>query len=457
MNMKILINEVQYLRLINEVRNPYTPEEKEIIRKEIMDYVSQFDTYDEFNKSPLYKRYYSFMDQHFHGNSEWSSLLDRLKEGKILKRLEINLDKVSQFETWEDLLNSPDYGTLQGYFNKYFKNHPDYNWDKVTEPLREKEKTKKLMDYIDYIQQFKTLRDFRRSPEYPNIKGFLNKYYKNDPLYSYGSLTSNLDREVKDDRPGKLYLSASEDPDGSIQRIKDYISQFDTYDEFKNSDEGPRIIRWLLDKSSRYSDDKYNLLRLAPHFKKKKSGPGRPDPKAMFDARIDKRAGAKRIKDHISQFQTFEELKNDPLYYKMRQFILKHFHDDDTFNWKTITSHLPVFDKEKRLKEIIDYLNQFESYSDYLKSDEYYKYKMYINSGKFSNRPELKSVIERLKDVDKERKVKEIIDYISQFETYSDFVNSPNYETYRKWLPKYFKQPHKYSLQNLTKDLRNKE
>jgi hypothetical protein len=48
---------------------------------------------------------------------------------------------------------------------------------------------------------------------------------------------------------------------------------------------------------------------------------------------------------------------------------------------------------------------------------------------------------------------KEIIDYVSQFETYSDFVNSPKFNTYKLWLRKYFKQPHKYSLQNLTKDL----
>jgi len=454
MNMKILINESQYLRLINEVRNPYTPEEKEIIRKEIMDYASQFDTFDEFKKSPLYKRYYDFMLYHFNGNPEWSSLLDRLREGNILKRLKINLDKVSQFETLEDLLNSPDYGILLGFFNKNFKNHPDYNWKTITEPLREKEKTKKLMGYIDYIQQFKTLRDFQSSSELNKIYKFLNKYYKNDPLYSYGTLTSNLDRKDKDDRPDKLYLSASEDPDGSIKRIKDYASQFDTYDEFKKSDEGPRIIQWLYGANSRYNDDKYNLWRLAPHFEKKSLGPGRPNPKSMFDARIDKRAGAKRIKDHISQFQTFEELKNDPLYDKMRHFIHKHFHDDDTFNWKTITSHLPKrVDREKRLKEIIDYLNQFESFSDYLKSDEHDKYGKYIINGNFANRPELKSVIERLKDVDKEQKVKEIIDYISQFETYSDFFNSPKFNAYNLWLRKYFKHPHKYSLQNLTKDL----
>jgi uncharacterized protein Yka (UPF0111/DUF47 family) len=139
----------------------------------------------------------------------------------------------------------------------------------------------------------------------------------------------------------------------------------------------------------------------------------------------------------------------------MSQFISTHFHDDDTFNWKTITSHLPKgVDNEKRLKEIIDYLNQFESYSDFLKSDEYDKYTRYIQYGKFTNSPELKSVIERLKDVDKEQKVKEIKNYISQFETYSDFINSPNYHAYKMWLRKYFKPPHKYSLQNLTKDLK---
>jgi len=454
MNMKILINEVQYLRLINEQRL-YTPEELEIIRKEIMDYVSQFDTYDEFNKSPLYRRYWRFMDLYFHGNSEWSSLLNKLKEGVKLKKLKTYLNKISNFESWEDLVNSPDYNTFSKFFIKHFKNHPDYNWVKIIEPLKDKSRTKKLMDYIDYIQQFKTVRDFRRSPGYKNIKGFLNKYYKNDPLYSYGSLTSNLDRRVEDDRPDKLYLSASEDPEGSIQRIKDYASQFDTYDEFKKTDEGRRIIQWLYGAYSRYNDDKYNLWRLVPHFERKSSVSGRPDPKSMFDARIDKRAGAKRIKDYISQFQTFEELKNDPSFNNIRKFILDHFHDDDTFNWKTLTSHLPKrVDQEKRLKEIIDYLNQFESYYDYLKSDEYDKYRVYINSGKFANHPELKSVIERLKDVDKERKVKEIIDYISQFETYSDFLNSPNYETYREWLRKYFKHPHKYSWQNLTKDLK---
>ena len=454
MNMKILINESQYLRLINEDR-AYTPEELEIIRKEIMDYVSQFDTYDEFNKSPLYRRYWRFMDLYFHGNSEWSSLLNKLKEGVKLKKLKTYLNKISNFESWEDLVNSPDYNTFSKFFIKHFKNHPDYNWVKIIEPLKDKSRTKKLMDYIDYIQQFKTVRDFRRSPGYKNIKGFLNKYYKNDPLYSYGSLTSNLDRRVEDDRPDKLYLSASEDPEGSIQRIKDYASQFDTYDEFKKTDEGRRIIQWLYGTYSRYNDDKYYLWRLVPHFERKSSVSGRPDPKSMFDARIDKRAGAKRIKDYISQFQTFEELKNDPSFNNIRKFILDHFHDDDTFNWKTLTSHLPKrVDQEKRLKEIIDYLNQFESYYDYLKSDEYDKYRVYINSGKFANHPELKSVIERLKDVDKERKVKEIIDYISQFETYSDFLNSPNYETYREWLRKYFKHPHKYSWQNLTKDLK---
>jgi hypothetical protein len=187
------------------------------------------------------------------------------------------------------------------------------------------------------------------------------------------------------------------------------------------------------------------------------SSSGRADPKAMFDARIDKRAGAKRIKDYISQFQTFEDLKNDPSFEKMRSFIISYFHDDDTFNWKTITSHLHRgVDREKRVKEIIDYLNQFESYSDYLKSDEYKynKNSIYIQSGEFANHPELKPVIERLKDVDKERKVKEIIDYISQFETYSDFLNSPKFIAYKTWLRKYFKPPHKYSLQNLTKDLK---
>jgi uncharacterized protein Yka (UPF0111/DUF47 family) len=454
--MKILINEIQYLRLINEQGGKsYTPEEKEIIRKEIMDYVSQFDTFDEFKESPLYRRYYTFMDRHFHGNPEWSSLLDKLNEGIKLKKLNTYLNKISNFESWGDLVNSPEYSSLRKFFTRNFKNHPDYNWKTITEPLREKEKTKKLMDYIDYIQQFKTLRDFQSSPEYQNIYSFLKKYYKNDSLYSYGSLTSNLKRGVKDDRPDMLYLSASEDPDGSIQRIKDYISQFDTYDEFKNSDEGPRIIKWLKTTYNRYNDDRYNLWRLAPHFEKKKSGPGRPDPKAMFDARIDKRAGAKRIKDYISQFQTFEELKNDPSYEKMSQFIQKYFHDDDTFNWKTLTSHLPKrVDQEKKLKEYIDYLSKFESYSDYLKSDEYDKYSKYILYGKFQNRPELKSVIERLKDADKERKVKEIIDYISQFETSFDFLNSPNYRAYKQWLAKYFKHPHKYSWQNLTKDLK---
>ena len=456
--MKILINESQYFKLINEER-PLTPEELKTRYKEIMDYASQFETYSDFAKSPLYKKYYDFMIYRFNDDAEWLSLLDRLKEGIILKKLNINLNKLSNFESWEDLVNSPDYKLLKGFFSHNFENHPDYNWKTITEPLREKENKKKLMGYIDYIQQFKTLRDFKSSPGYQKIYQFLNKYYKNDPLYSYGTLTSNLKRGVKDDRPDMIYLSTSEDPDGSIQRIKDYTSQFDTYDEFKKSDDALRITSWLYDAYNRYNDDKYNLWRLAPHFKKKGLGgpTGRPDPKAMFNARIDKRAGAKRIKDHISQFETWEELKNDPLYDKMYEFIRKHFNDDDTFNWKTITSHLQEFVREKRLKKIIDYLNQFESYSDFLKSDEVQKYRNYIKTGKFANRPELNSVIERLKDVDKERKVKEIIDYISQFETYSDFLNSPNYDAYNLWLRKYFKHPHKYSLQNLTKDLRNKK
>jgi len=149
MNMKILINEVQYLRLINEQRT-YTPEEKEIIRKEIMDYASQFETYSDFAESPLYGRYYYFMDRNFYDNPEWLSLLDKLKGGVKLKKLKTYLDKISNFESWEDLVNSPDYNTFSKFFRKFFKNHPDYNWEKVTEPLKDKEKTKKLMEYIDW-------------------------------------------------------------------------------------------------------------------------------------------------------------------------------------------------------------------------------------------------------------------------------------------------------------------
>ena len=61
-----------------------------------------------------------------------------------------------------------------------------------------------------------------------------------------------------------------------------------------------------------------------------------------------------------------------------------------------------------------------------------------------------------LRGVDKEKRIKEIIDYISQFNNYSDLYNSPKYFVYKNFVRMHYRDDPDYNWQNLTKDLRNK-
>jgi hypothetical protein len=316
--------------------------------------------------------------------------------GKDEKIKEI-IDYINQFDSLKDFVESRKYNGIKDYINAFFKNNPDYNWEKITEPLKEKDKERKLKEYVDYINQFDTFNDFRTSPKYRTIKYFIDGNYDNDPNYNWKVITSKLKRNYNTLNPDGLEIS-NKDLSGSIKRIIDYISQFKTMMEFRSSPEYQRIYAFII-KNFR-DDEMYSWNKITSNLEKKTKGPGSRG--SEFDAIKDKEGSIKRIVDYVSKFDTLEEFKNDLNYSVIFNFIKNNFRNDPDYNWKKITSHM-------------------------------------------------------VKGVDKEKRIKEIIDYISQFNNYSDLVNSPKYPIYKKFVSVNYRDDPDYNWKNLTKDLKNKK
>ena len=450
-------------------------------------------------------------------NEDFAKPLDKDEKIKEI------IDYISQFDSLKDLIKSPQYAGIDSYIRRNLKNDPNYNWEKLTEPLREKEKEKKLKEYIDYISQFDNYTDFYDSPNFRNIKSFIEKNYDDDPDYNWAAITSNLKKVRKKPRLDSLEIT-TKDLSGSIKRIIDYISQFKTLMEFRSSPEYTRIYRFI-DKNFR-NDERYNWNTLTSDLEKTGNRyiPGSKE--GIFPIK-DKEGSIKRAIDIISKYDSIKDLKNDPMYSPMISFFTNHLQNDPDYNWKKLTSHMVKgVDKEKRLKEIIDYISQFNNYSDLVKSPKYSVHKNFLDTNfrehpdysweqltghlrnkknntkldqiidfinKFNTLKEFKDsfAYDTIKDyintnfkdhpdynwenlisnmvrggvdkekrvkeiVDKEKRVEEIIDDLSQFETYSDLVKSPKYHVYKKFLDTYFTNHPDYNWDKITEPLREK-
>jgi Asp-tRNA(Asn)/Glu-tRNA(Gln) amidotransferase C subunit len=317
------------------------------------------------------------------------------------ERIKEIIDYVNQFDSLKDFVASRKYHGIKDYINMYFKSNPDYNLEKITEPLREKDKERKLKEYVDYINQFDTFSDFRTSPMYRTIKYFIDGNYDNDPNYNWKVITSKLKRNYKTLNPDGLEIN-NKDLSGSIKRITDYISQFKTLKEFRSSPEYQRIYAFIIENFR--DDERYNWDTLTSDLERETKEPGsrRPGSRGSeFNAKKDKEGSIKRIVDYVSKFDTLDEFKKDPNYSVILSFIGNNFRNDPDYNWSKITSHM-------------------------------------------------------VKRVDKEKRIKEIIDYISQFNNYSDLYNSPKYFVYKNFVRMHYRDDPDYNWQNLTKDLRNK-
>jgi hypothetical protein len=386
-------------------------------------------------------------------NEDFAKTLDKDEKIKEI------IDYISQFDNYGDFLKSREYAGIYAYIRNNFKNDPNYNWQKLVEPLREKEKEKKLKEYIDYISQFDNYTDLFNSPNFRNIKNFIEKNYDDDPLYNWEVITSNLKKVPK--VPKKPRLDSLEittkDLSGSIKRIIDYISQFKTLKEFRSSPEYTRIYRFI-DKNFR-NDERYNWNTLTSDLERTESRyiPNKSK-EGVFSIK-DKEGSIKRAIDIISKYDNVKDLRNDPMYNRMVSFFTNYLQNDPDYNWKKLTSHmLKGVDKEKRLKEIIDYISQFNNYSDLVKSPKYNVYKNFLHVN-YRDDPDYNWVklTGHLRNKKHNTKLDEIIDFMKKFNTLKEFKNSFAYYTIKDYLNSNFKDHPDYNWEKIIEPLKNKK
>jgi Asp-tRNA(Asn)/Glu-tRNA(Gln) amidotransferase C subunit len=379
-------------------------------------------------------------------NEDFSKTLDKDEKIKEI------IDYIDQFDSLKDFRESRKHNGIRDYINTYFKNDPDYNWEKITEPLREKEKERKLKEYIDYINQFEIFSEFNSSPKYRVIKSFIDKNYDDDPYYNWKVITSNLKKGVRrDPNPDRLEITPK-DLSGSIKRIIDYISQFKTMTEFRTSPEYMRINAFI-NKNFR-DDERYNWNKITSDLEKKNQGPGSKG--SEFDAIKDKEGSIKRIVDYVSKFDTLEEFKKDSMYRQIFSFINNNFSNDADYNWKKITSHMVKgVDKEKRIKEIIDYISQFNNYSDLYKSPKYQAYKNFVRMH-YRDDPDYnwEKLTGYLRNKKRNTKLDEIIDYINKFKSLNAFRNSFAYDTIKNYINLNYKDHPEYNWKKIIEPLK---
>jgi hypothetical protein len=178
----------------------------------VKDYISQYKTKKEFIDSPKYSSIYRFFRK--------TNDTDKLKEltsdlEGVQKNRDIDYVKnyLSQFNTFEDFRNSPEYKAIH---SSIYKKYGPETWAELTCVLEKSKESWTLEKAINYISQFNTYEDFKKSPKWNAVK----KYIERSHPGKWKELTSNLEQSRMD---------------WDLEKMKEYASKFDTMYDFENS------------------------------------------------------------------------------------------------------------------------------------------------------------------------------------------------------------------------------
>jgi hypothetical protein len=188
----------------------------------VRDYISQYKTKKEFIDSPKYSSIYRF----FRKTNDTDKLRELTSDlVSVHKDRDINYVKnyISQFKTFEDFRNSPEYKAIHTYI---YKNHGPETWAELTSVLEKSRESWTLDKAIDYISQFNTYEDFKASPKWNAVKKYIDRSHPG----KWMELTSNLKQARMD---------------WDIDKMREYVSQFDTMYDFENSDKYKSINSFI--------------------------------------------------------------------------------------------------------------------------------------------------------------------------------------------------------------------
>ena len=190
--------------------------------EKVKDYISQFKTKVEFAKSPEYGSIYSF----YRRNNNLDTLQD-LQSGLEAKQKNRDYDYVknyiSQFNTYEDFRNSPEYNAIH---TAIYKNYGKETWAELISPLEKGREFWNLDKVKNYISNFDTLTDLLRSTKGDAIQSYIDRSYPG----KWSELTAHLERDRED---------------LNVDKIKEYISQFETMYDFEKSPKFKKINSWI--------------------------------------------------------------------------------------------------------------------------------------------------------------------------------------------------------------------
>ena len=178
----------------------------------VKDYISKFNTKKELMQSPEYGSIYSF----YRRNNDLETLQD-LTSGLEGVQKDWNYDTVknyiSQFNEFTEFRDSPYYRAIH---SSIYKNYGPETWAELTSGLKKERESWSLEKVIEYVSQFKTYEDFKKSPKWNAVKKYIDRSYPG----KWTEITSNLKQARMD---------------WDLDKMKEYVSQFDTMYDFENS------------------------------------------------------------------------------------------------------------------------------------------------------------------------------------------------------------------------------
>ena len=231
--------------------------------EKIKEYISQFKTRKQFEDDQEYDSIRDF----FKGNRDlktWKELISDLEGLKKNRDLEYAKKYIedNNYKTFEEFKNSPEYSAIN---SSIYKNYGKEGWQELVSGL-EKERTRwnlKLVD--DYISRFSNYTEFRKSPGFKAVKEFIVRWQQKNPSQpgKWLEVTSKLERDREYNH--------------TIEKIKDYVSQFTTFNEFEadknykkynkfiySQDDGPEIwadVTSKLEKGKKFKGEE-NIVRV---------------------------------------------------------------------------------------------------------------------------------------------------------------------------------------------------
>jgi hypothetical protein len=244
---------------------------------------------------------------------------------------EWNIEKIkeyiSQFKTRKQFENDKEYDSIRDFFRG---NRDLKTWKELISGLEGVKKNRDLEYAKKYIEdnKFQTYQEFSKSPEYDAINSSI--YTKYGPQ-GWAELVSVLEKQKV--------------PGWNLKMVEDYISQFSSFDEFKNSKKYMAIKKFIARWQKENPSQPGKWIELTSKLKRNRE----------YDWTIEK------IEDYLSNFTTFNEFENSKDFKKINSWVFRQKNGSEI--WKDLTSKLEKGKLYKGEEKVVEVLKSL-GYSD---------------------------------------------------------------------------------------------